>query len=46
MYVPEHFAEADTTILQDTMIDCARFSWDIRLGHNAHTHPRMTLSGC
>jgi len=32
--------------LQDSAIDCGKLLWDIRLGHNAHSHPRTTLRGC
>lgn len=34
------------TDLQDAGIDCNNLIWDIRLGHNAHSHPRTTLRGC
>lgn len=32
--------------MQDAGIDCNNLVWDIRLGHNAHSHPRTTLRGC
>ena len=31
---------------QDADIDCADLTWDIRLGHNAHSHPLITRRGC
>ncbi len=32
--------------LQDSEIDCDDLLWDVRLGHNAHSHPLFALSGC
>jgi glucose/arabinose dehydrogenase len=31
---------------EDGEIDCQRLTWDIRLGHNAHSHPLTILNGC
>ena len=27
-------------------LPCTRLSWDVRLGHNSHSHPIATLTGC
>ena len=32
--------------LEDGEIDCDDVMWDIRLGHNAHSHPLFVRSGC
>lgn len=32
--------------LQDGGIDCTKLTWDIRLGHNAHSHPSTVRWGC
>ncbi len=32
--------------LQDGGIRCNDLKWDVRLGHNAHSHPLFSLSGC
>jgi glucose/arabinose dehydrogenase len=32
--------------LQDGNIDCGDLVWDVRLGHNAHSHPLFALTGC
>ncbi|HYD47709.1 MAG TPA: ThuA domain-containing protein [Terriglobales bacterium] len=31
---------------EDGTIDCQDLQWDIRLGHNAHSHPGSLLRGC
>ncbi len=31
---------------EDGEAACARLAWDIRLGHNAHSHPLSTQVGC
>lgn len=31
---------------EDGPIPCGRLKWDIRLGHNAHSHPLTTRTGC
>jgi glucose/arabinose dehydrogenase len=31
---------------EDGVPPCAALTWDIRLGHNAHSHPVRTYSGC
>ena len=32
--------------VEDGPAACERLTWDIRLGHNAHTHPFATRTGC
>jgi hypothetical protein len=32
--------------IEDGTADCADLTWDIRLGHNAHSHPLTVRSGC
>ncbi len=34
------------TDAEDGEIDCRDLLWDIRLGHNAHSHPFFSLRGC
>lgn len=31
---------------EDGEIDCQEVRWDIRLGHNSHSHPSSLLKGC
>lgn len=31
---------------EDGSIPCANLVWDVRLGHNAHSHPQTTARGC
>ena len=32
--------------LEDGVVDCDDLMWDIRLGHNAHSHPFAIRQGC
>lgn len=32
--------------VEDSPVPCEALSWDIRLGHNAHTHPLFVRRGC
>jgi hypothetical protein len=34
------------TDAEDGVVPCGRLSWDIRLGHNAHSHPLTVRTGC
>jgi len=36
----------EVTDLEDGTIPCGDLAWDIRLGHNAHSHPLFSLFGC
>ncbi len=38
--------EGMATDMEDGVADCSRLSWDIRLGHNAHSHPTARRTGC
>ena len=38
--------EGAVTDAEDGAVPCERFLWDIRLGHNAHTHPLAIVEGC
>ncbi len=37
---------ATASDLQDGSVLCDEVRWDIRLGHNAHSHPLFNASGC
>ncbi len=34
------------TDVEDGNINCRDLRWDVRIGHNAHSHPLLTLAGC
>lgn len=34
------------TDVEDGEIDCRDLRWDVRIGHNAHSHPLFSLAGC
>lgn len=36
----------EVTDVEDGAIDCDDLRWDVRLGHNAHSHPLYALRGC
>ncbi len=36
----------EATDAEDGAVDCGALRWDIRLGHNAHSHPITVLEGC
>jgi hypothetical protein len=36
----------EATDLEDGVADCEDLMWDIRLGHNAHSHPFAIRQGC
>jgi glucose/arabinose dehydrogenase len=36
----------EATDFEDGVADCDDLTWDIRLGHNAHSHPFALLHGC
>ncbi|HJL14718.1 MAG TPA: ThuA domain-containing protein [Sandaracinaceae bacterium LLY-WYZ-13_1] len=38
--------EATVTDAEDGTPPCEDWTWDIRLGHNSHTHPFRVLDGC
>ena len=37
---------ATVTDAEDGTPACASWTWDIRLGHNSHSHPFLVLDGC
>jgi len=32
--------------VEDGTVDCMNLVWDVRLGHNAHSHPLNNVTGC
>ncbi len=36
----------EVTDAEDVTIDCNDLVWDVRQGHNSHSHPARTLRGC
>ncbi len=37
---------ASASDVEEGTVDCAAIEWDIRLGHNTHSHPEQVLQGC